>query len=365
MKIAIIGASTGQLPLCEKAKQMGLTTICFAWEDGAVCKDHVDKFYPISIFEKEKILEICKEEKINGVISNASDTLVETVAYISEQMGLNGNSYHVIQKIKNKHYVRSVTSDIINLKSIRNLKYDNLSESPLYPCVIKPISGAAKVGVHYVKNQDEFRTAINYAKEVSADIMIEEYICGREISVESLSFNGAHSVVQITDKENSGSPHFVELSHHQPANLTPDLKNKLTDVVSKVLDAVNFKNGASHIEFIIDDLEYIYLIEVNPRGGGDEISNRLVSLSTDFDYLKGMIDVALGQFKIVDISHIFYSGIYFLCAQTKDRLSFFEKSKNAEWLVDINIKNLNLQEAKGNYDRNGYLIYQANNKIDY
>ena len=31
-KIAIIGASTGQIPICKKAKSLGLETYCFAWE---------------------------------------------------------------------------------------------------------------------------------------------------------------------------------------------------------------------------------------------------------------------------------------------------------------------------------------------
>ena len=53
MKLAIIGASTGQLPLTLKAKELGHTVISFAWENGAVCKEYVDKFYPISILEKD------------------------------------------------------------------------------------------------------------------------------------------------------------------------------------------------------------------------------------------------------------------------------------------------------------------------
>ena len=55
-KLAIIGASYLQLPLVQRAKEMGLYTICFAWAEGAVCKDIADKFYPISIVEKEQIL---------------------------------------------------------------------------------------------------------------------------------------------------------------------------------------------------------------------------------------------------------------------------------------------------------------------
>ena len=56
-KIAIIGASYLQEPLIEKAKEMGLETHVFAWAAGDVGEKSADVFYPISIVEKEKILE--------------------------------------------------------------------------------------------------------------------------------------------------------------------------------------------------------------------------------------------------------------------------------------------------------------------
>ena len=112
MKLAIIGAAEGQLPLCKKAKQLGVYTICFAWEEGAVCKDYVDKFYPISILEKEKIAEICKQEGIQGVVSNASEITAEIVSYIATELNLHGNDYEMLCKIKNKYYVREKTKDI-------------------------------------------------------------------------------------------------------------------------------------------------------------------------------------------------------------------------------------------------------------
>ena len=80
MKLAIIGASTGQFPLCKKAKDLGIETFCFAYDKGAVCKDVVDHFYPISIFEMDKIVAICRDLGIEGVVSNASDVTAEVVA---------------------------------------------------------------------------------------------------------------------------------------------------------------------------------------------------------------------------------------------------------------------------------------------
>lgn len=109
----------------------------------------------------------------------------------------------------------------------------------------------------------------------------------------------------------------------------------------------------------------VYLIEINPRGGGDEISNTLVELSTGYDYIKGMIEVALGTFTQPSISKSQNTGIYFLCEQTKSRIPFFVNSAEKDWLVrsDFNIKSLST--ATGNSDRNGFLIYCAPQKINW
>ena len=94
LKIAIIGANEFQEPLILKAKECGYETHVFAWEKGAVGKASADYFYPISIVEKEKILEKCKEIGIAGICSIGSDLAVLTVNYIAEKLGLNSNSVY-------------------------------------------------------------------------------------------------------------------------------------------------------------------------------------------------------------------------------------------------------------------------------
>ena len=362
-KLAIIGASTGQLPLCLKAKELGLYTICFAWEEGAVCKDLVDKFYPISIMEKEAILDICKTESIDGVTSNGSDLTAEIVSYIATELHLHGINYSNFLKIKNKYLVRELTKEIEGLAHVNVKTFSEMAEIK-YPCIIKPQTGASKKGVFYVEKEEELKFAIDEIKKITnADIIIEEYVPGIEISVETISFEGNHYVIQFTDKENSGPPHFVELSHHQPSQISIESKHKIEIIVPRLLESVGIENGASHIELKIDN-DNIYLIEINPRGGGDEISNKLVELSTGFDYIAAIIDVSIGKFKQPSISNKKYSGIYFLCQQSANRLKYFEDSYSEPWLIE---KKYNLSKgltvSSGNYDRNGYLIYQDNSKI--
>ena len=69
-KLAIIGASYLQEPLIEKAKGMGLETHVFAWQTGDIGEHSADYFYPISIVEKDKILEKCREIGIDGICTS-------------------------------------------------------------------------------------------------------------------------------------------------------------------------------------------------------------------------------------------------------------------------------------------------------
>ena len=59
--LAIVGASYLQLPLIEKAKEMGYITHVFAWAANDVGEKTADHFYPISITEVDEIAQKCKE----------------------------------------------------------------------------------------------------------------------------------------------------------------------------------------------------------------------------------------------------------------------------------------------------------------
>ena len=363
MKIAVIGASLGQLPLCLKAKEMGLETHCFAWSEGAICKDVVDFFYPISITEKDAIVDKCRELGVNGVVSNASELTAEVVAYVSEKLGLNGTPYNILEKLHDKLLVRQLSESVEGLSKPMYYQYEG-NDRGIYPCVVKPCEGSSKAGVSFVKNSEEFKSAIKYAQNsTKGSIIVEEYIKGKELSVESISFNGRHQVIQITDKDSSDAPHFVELGHHQPASLSTEVESKIKSIVPMILTAIGYTNGASHVEVKYNCAD-IYLIEVNLRGGGDNISNKLVQMSSGIDYLRCMIEVALGTFeKPLMVSEPSFAGIYYLCEQTKENLPFFEHAQGKEWFVEGEINNRELRESHSNYERDGYLIYKSDHKV--
>ena len=117
-KVAIIGASYLQEPLIQKAKSRGYETHVFAWAAGDVGEKSADYFRPISIVEKDNILEKCREIGIDGICSIASDLAVITVSYVAEHMGLVGNPISCAEVATNKHKMRMCFEKMV----IRHLK---------------------------------------------------------------------------------------------------------------------------------------------------------------------------------------------------------------------------------------------------
>lgn len=373
-KLAVIGASYLQQPLVEKAKEMGLEVHCFAWEDGAVCKDIADHFYPISIIEKEEILNICLKVGINGICTIASDVAAPTVAFVAEKMGLVGNSYESAVRANNKYLMREsfskadvpcpkymvATPNTLNTPAV----LDGLRDFQ-YPIIIKPSDRSGSLGVSKICTPGEYYPAIKQAMKVSFrhEAMIEEFIDGREISVEFISYQGHHYPLQITDKVTTGAPHFVELEHHQPSSLSKDMYETIYSITEKALNALGITNGASHSEYKITPKGRIAIMEIGARMGGDFIGSDLVRLSNGYDFLKGVIEVALGEFKEPKKTISMHSGVYFLCKETERIKPILESWQNNPVFVKGEITDNELRNVTCSADRNGYVIYQADKRI--
>lgn len=363
LKIAIIGASTGQECLYRKAKEMKLYVMGFACDKGVLKPDMYDEFHEISVTETDAIVDICRKSNVDGVVTNASEFLMPIASEIAERLGLACTPSKTIQRIQNKKLVRELTENIDGLSFPKHYLYPHTSFTT-FPCVVKPIKGASKKGVSFCMDKKGFEDAIRYAFDGNTDILVEEYIQGREVSVETLSFKGNHNVVQITDKDSSGPPHFVELAHHQPSSLSESVKSRIRICIERILNRVGFENGASHIEMKYDTVtDRLFLIEINCRGGGDHISDTLVGLSTDCDYIREMINISLGNYTDRHFHNTGYSGICYLSRQNQRILKYFIQPI-PDWIIMSERINEQLTESTSNYDRDGFFIYKSTQPID-
>lgn len=365
-RLAIIGASYLQLPLVKKAREMGVESVCFAWAEGAVCKDVADHFYPVSTVDKEEILRICREIKVDGIVTIASDVAVLTVNYVAEQMGLVGNPDRYSATVTNKYLMRCCFLDAGVPSPKFCLTGGGMSaEAFRYPVIVKPTDRSGSLGVEKVETPDGLESAITRACNASFQkkALVEEFAQGREISVESISYEGKHYILQITDKVTTEAPFFVELEHHQPSTLPQDIQARVKEVVLQALDALHIRFGASHAELKITARGDIRVIEVGARMGGDFIGSDLVRLSTGYDFLKGVIDVALGRFEEPRVRDIGCSGVYFLCEETARLLPVINNWKTYPEIVEAAVTDPQLRPIECSADRSGYLIYKSDKRF--
>ncbi|MBR0466376.1 MAG: ATP-grasp domain-containing protein [Clostridia bacterium] len=298
-KIAIIGASYLQEPLISLAKNMGIETHVFAWAAGDVGEKIADRFYPISIVEKEEILSVCQKIGVDGICSIASDLAMVTVNYVAEKMGLAGNSFNATLKSTNKHLMREAFKAAGD-PSPESVEVDTDTDlSALgftYPVIVKPTDRSGSRGICKVYDKSLLEKAVKVAIEQSFEkkALIEEFCEGKEYSVEFISQNGEHQFLAITEKFTTGAPHFIETGHIEPPDLNPETEKKVIKIVEHALTTLSIKNGASHTEVKIDKNGVIKIIETGGRMGGDFIGSDLVKLHTGFDFVRAVIDIALG-----------------------------------------------------------------------
>ena len=102
MRLAVIGANKPSESFYKQAKRLGHYIIGIAWAEGAVCKKYCDKFYPISFAEKEEVLQVCREEQIDGITSFSLESALPTVNYVAQNMGLVSNTVESLNYTKSK-----------------------------------------------------------------------------------------------------------------------------------------------------------------------------------------------------------------------------------------------------------------------
>lgn len=368
--IAVIGASYLQLPLIQKIKEMNHRAICFAWEQGADAAPYADRFYPVSIVEKEEILEICRQEKIDGIASIASDAAVPTVCHVAEKLDLIANSVESAAFSTNKFLMRQrlCEAGVNTPKFCKVNAATPLSNVVLnYPVIVKPCDRSGSLGVTKVNSPKDLAKAVNAAIGLAfcKEAIVEEFVSGREISVETLSGNGNHCILTMTDKITSGEPHFVELAHHQPARLDEETEIEIRRQTQIGLDALLICHGASHSEFLITADNKVYITEIGGRMGGDFIGSDLVRLSTNYDFVRGVIEVALGEFREPIIQNYRCSGVWFYSVHTPQVKEYIRKSQQFPFIVQAELFRSDVvSPLTRSADRSGYFIYVAAQRLE-
>ncbi|EEU7363477.1 ATP-grasp domain-containing protein [Campylobacter jejuni] len=302
----IIGGGDLQADLVLHAKKDFITHV-FDYNENCFCKDLADYFHPISIADKEKILELAIKFNIVGIATAATELGNLTVCYIGEKLNLGTNSYECAKNTTDK----SLMKKVFERNNINHAKYfilkdeKDLEQIANFPVVVKPSDRSAGRGVVKVFDKENLKKYFYKAKDFSYNkiVLAEEVLKGRQFSVEAISSHGKHQIIAITEeylREGEFANDFLETQQLIPARVNHFEKQLIENEIIKVLNAFKINFGASHIEVKFETNGgggfkkcKLSVIEIATRLGGWR--DVLVYHSYGIDYLQLLIQSSLKQ----------------------------------------------------------------------
>lgn len=138
-----------------------------------------------------------------------------------------------------------------------------------FPCVVKPCSGGSSIGVSIVHDKAEYEQALKEAFRWENELVIEEYVKGREFSVGIIDFQ-ALPIIEIApvegfydykNKYKAGST--VETC---PAELSEQITKEMQGYAEKVAEVLGL-NTYSRTDFLLDEEGRIFCLEANTLPG--------------------------------------------------------------------------------------------------
>ncbi|MEU2995572.1 ATP-grasp domain-containing protein [Streptomyces griseoincarnatus] len=217
------------------------------------------------------------ERPFARVLSLTERGLLPTAA-VAERLGLPGNSLHTVGLLQDKRRMR----ELLNARGIGPVATTTARDPADLaafcratggPVILKPAAGTSSQAVFKVAGPQDAEDVWG-AFEAAGGLrpIAEEYLDGPEISVESFSYDGKHTVLAVTDKLVGTA--FVETGHTQPSALPPPVLAETAALVQAFLDAVGLTEGPAHTEVKITR-KGPRILESHNRIGGDKIRELL------------------------------------------------------------------------------------------
>lgn len=140
--------------------------------------------------------------------------------------------------------------------------------------VVKPARQGSALGVSLIDNANELHEAVASAFRLDDQLLIEERITGKEITVGVLDTDEgcqAFPVIEITTPENSWYDYEHRYTrglsdHIMPAPLSPEQTRRLQDIAIAAHQALGCRD-LSRADFVVPDDSQEYLLEVNTMPG--------------------------------------------------------------------------------------------------
>ena len=283
-KLMLLGGIRYLLPVIKTAHEQGIYVITADYLPDNVAHKYSDEYVNVSIIDKDAVLKVAQEKKIDGVLSFGVDPGVVSAAYVAEKMGLPFQcSYESACVLQDKsRFRRFLYEHGFNCpKSVGyNSEEEALSEIDSFhrPIIVKPADSAGSKGVTKVENADDYvaavKTAFDYS--ISKKIIIEDFldVVGFQSSTDMFTVDGRLVFPVFSDQvfDSEAANPYVPTVEIWPSTMPLAYQEDFVEQLNRLFGLLHCKNGLYNIECRVCSDGKAYLMEVSPRGGGNHIA---------------------------------------------------------------------------------------------
>ena len=308
-KILLLGGSTQQIPAIEYANEQGYYTVLCDYLADNPGQDYAKKFYCVSTTDKDAILEVAKNEKVDGVVAYASDPAAPTAAYVAEKLGLPTNPYKSVEilafKDKFRDFLRENNFNCPKAKGFSS--FENAKEEICqfdFPVMVKPVDSSGSKGVSKVEKLEDFEEAYKIALDNSRgkNIIVEEFIVQDHkfmIGGDCFVLNGKVAYWGLLNCHRDPKVNkLVPVGKSYPLLVSDSRINKVKEEIQKVVNILGIKFGGFNLEIMVDKNDRVFLIEMGPRNGGNMIPD-LLKIINNVDLIGATVETAIGNNSLV------------------------------------------------------------------
>jgi biotin carboxylase len=237
------------------------------------------------------VADFARRHPIDAVVPVDDRTTVVGAA-IAERLGLRSSSVEAVTATRNKHRMRQAFARA-GVRSPRFTLFD-AAEDPEeaaagapYPCVLKPTVLAGSRGVIRADDPPGFVAAFRRIAAILAgleaaelgdgrrEVLVEEFIPGREVALEGLLVSGELHVLALFDKPDPlDGPYFEETIYVTPSRLPGDVQAAIAAETRWAARALGLTEGPVHAELRVNE-HGSWMVEVAARTIGGLCSRTL------------------------------------------------------------------------------------------
>ena len=305
--ILLLGGSRQQVVAIHRAKELGYRTVLCDYLPDNPGQYEADVFYQVSTTDPESVLQIAKQEHIEGVLAYSSDPASPTAGYVAERMGLPTNPLNAIKTMSEKHLFRTFLHGAglpcpgavsIVCPCQRGEVFEVIS-GLAYPIVIKPTDSSGSKGVTVACDASAVMTAVERAVSFSRNgvLIAEEYIersyphvIGGDIFVVDGEVRFWGLMDCLRDERLGG---LVPVGKCLPPAFSEEVGSRVKRVLQRLVSALGGVFGELNVEVIIGPGNVPYVLELGGRAGGNMIPVML-SDASGIDLVSANVRCAMG-----------------------------------------------------------------------